>query len=148
MGSLLLAGGPLFLLGSEWVPKKFKKYRNLSFTLENDSNRISGNKTNTGGEKMAVREDKVIIRLTPELKAEFQELAESMGMTMSGLGAFVIGNFMKQEKTKSEMNQKLLEKIAPQFMESINKVDMDDPRIMKTMSETISMLMTQNQSKL
>lgn len=89
---------------------------------------------------MAVREDKVIIRLTPELKTEFQEMAESMGMTMSGLGAFVIGNYMKEEKRKQEMQKSLLEQITPQFMDSIQNIDLSDPRILKTMAETFTHL--------
>lgn len=44
------------------------------------------------------RDDKVIIRLSVEKKEEFQKLAEDLGMTMSALGAYVIGNFLRTQK--------------------------------------------------
>jgi len=47
---------------------------------------------------MAEREVKVIVRLTAEKKEEFQRLAEELGITMSALGAYVIGNFLRTQK--------------------------------------------------
>ena len=44
------------------------------------------------------REDKVIIRLTVEVKQKFATIAEEMGMTVSALGSFVIGSFVRQQE--------------------------------------------------
>lgn len=90
------------------------------------------------------RDDKIIIRVSEEMKNNFQQLAESMGMTMSGLGAFVIGNYLREETYKREMQEKLLKDITPQFMDSINNIDLSDPRIAKAMEETFKHLATQN----
>jgi len=92
------------------------------------------------------REDKIIIRVTEELKTEFQAMAESMGMTMSGLGAYVIGNYMKEEKYKREMQQKMLDQMmSPQMLEGIDKfIDLGDPRIAKMISQAFSGIAAQN----
>lgn len=90
------------------------------------------------------REEKIIIRVSEEMKTDFQTLAESMGMTMSGLGAFVIGNYMREETYKREMQEKLLEQIAPQFLDTVNNVNLDDPRVTKAIAETFSRLAEQN----
>lgn len=47
---------------------------------------------------MATREKKVIVRLSPEKHEEFQRLADELGLTMSALGAYVIGNFLRTQK--------------------------------------------------
>jgi len=44
------------------------------------------------------REAKVVIRLVEEKKDEFQELADQLGMSMSSLGSFVIGQWIYQQK--------------------------------------------------
>jgi len=89
------------------------------------------------------REEKIIIRVSEEMKTSFQSLAESMGMTMSGLGAYVIGNFMKEEKYRREMQSKLLEQISPQMFNAMEHINLDDPRLAKTISEAFSHIATQ-----
>ncbi|MBY6270396.1 hypothetical protein [Parageobacillus thermoglucosidasius] len=48
------------------------------------------------------RDDKVIIRLRSDVKEEFQRIADELGMTISALGSYVIGKFVRENK-KSEM---------------------------------------------
>lgn len=90
------------------------------------------------------RDDKIIIRVSEDMKKDFQSLAESMGMTMSGLGAFVVGNYMREEKHKRDMQLRLLDQVTPQFLDAVNKVDLDDPRLMQSVSDTITKLFIQN----
>jgi antitoxin component of RelBE/YafQ-DinJ toxin-antitoxin module len=66
------------------------------------------------------REEKVIIRLSADKKDEFQRLAEELGMTMSALGAYVIGNFLRTQRKVidplvtdiAEVAKKVAERVA------------------------------------
>lgn len=50
------------------------------------------------------REAKIIIRIKEDVKQKFQAHAESVGMSVSGLGAYVIGLWIyKQEKDAKEV---------------------------------------------
>lgn len=91
------------------------------------------------------REEKIVIRVSEEMKDSFQELATTLGMTMSSLGSFVIGNFIREETYKRQMQEKLLEQVAPQIVDSINGVDLNDPRIAKVIADTFSGLANQQQ---
>jgi antitoxin component of RelBE/YafQ-DinJ toxin-antitoxin module len=91
------------------------------------------------------REEKIIIRVSEDMKNSFQALAEEMGMTMSGLGSFVIGNFIREEKHRRLMQEKMLEQISPQLTDSlINNVDLNDPRVADAIAKTFQTLAAQN----
>lgn len=50
------------------------------------------------------REAKIIIRIKQDVKEKFQTHAENLGMTVSGLGAYVIGLWLlKQEPDRKEV---------------------------------------------
>lgn len=91
------------------------------------------------------REEKIVIRVSEEMKDSFQELATTLGMTMSSLGSFVIGNFIREETYKRQMQEKLLEQVAPQIVDSMNNVDLNDPRIAKVIAESFASLANQQQ---
>lgn len=63
--------------------------------------------TRTGGEKMA-RDAKVIIMTDERVKERLQEYADQLGMTLSGLGAYILGHWVYQQ-----------EKMLKPFMEDI-----------------------------
>lgn len=67
------------------------------------------------------REDKVIIRLSVEKKEEFQRLAEELGMTMSALGAYVIGNFLRTQRKVVEPIVSEMGEVAKRVLEQAAK---------------------------
>lgn len=52
--------------------------------------------TKTGGEKMA-RNAKVIIMMDERVKERLQGYADQLGMTLSGLGAYILGHWVYQQ---------------------------------------------------
>lgn len=66
---------------------------------------------------MAARDDKVIIRITEDIKLQFQKQAEKRGMTMSSLGAYVIGDWVRGqlegERIQDDAFRDTLSKFAP-----------------------------------
>lgn len=68
---------------------------------------------------MAEREAKVIVRLTVEKKEEFQQLAEELGITMSALGAYVIGNFIRTQKKVLDPLVSEMGEVAKQAVERV-----------------------------
>lgn len=70
------------------------------------------------------RDEKIIIRLTEDVKGEFQMLAEELGMTISALGSYVIGAYVREQKNKMAFQEKM---ISPMMQElsrmSVEKVD-------------------------
>lgn len=64
---------------------------------------------------MAQREKKVVVRLSEEKHEEFQRLADELGLTMSALGAYVIGNFLRTQK-------KVLEPLVDEMGEAAKQV--------------------------
>jgi len=60
--------------------------------------------------KLAARDEKVMIRLSSDVKKEFQALANEYGMTMSAMAAFVIGQFVRtQRRVVEPMVQQVLD---------------------------------------
>lgn len=55
------------------------------------------------------RDSKVIIRLTDEIKEEFQSLADEYGMTISALGSYVIGKYIQQERRGKEFQKQMVQ---------------------------------------
>lgn len=66
-----------------------------------------------------VRDEKVIIRLAPHIKGRVQEIAEEMGVTMSGYIAHVIGSHVV---TNDAMTRGLPEQIRGVLVESMKDV--------------------------
>ncbi|HNX28696.1 MAG TPA: hypothetical protein PKN87_04710 [Syntrophomonadaceae bacterium] len=46
------------------------------------------------------RDTRVTIKVTAELRNELDNLAQSYGLTMSSLGAFIIGQFMESVRER------------------------------------------------
>lgn len=68
------------------------------------------------------REEYVKVRINADIKEEFQKLADEYGMTMSALGSFVIGSFVKQQRQLIEpLIANLGEKIVDTVKEQIAK---------------------------
>lgn len=75
------------------------------------------------------RDSKVVIRLTDEVKEEFQKLADSYGMTISALGSYVIGRHLsdirKQQNLTSDMLQPLFNVLSdPEKLKGI--IDLEE----------------------
>lgn len=76
------------------------------------------------------RDAKIIIRVSEDMKEDFQTMAEDMGITMSGLASYVLGNFMREEKLKRSMQEKMLEQVSPELMSTIQG-GMKDPQMIQ-----------------
>lgn len=60
------------------------------------------------------REDKVIIRLNGQVKEEFKKIADEHGLTVSAMGAYVLGQFVRTQK-------RIVDPIGEAFMEGLAK---------------------------
>lgn len=59
---------------------------------------------------MASRQERIIVRLNPDMKERFQEIAGQYGITMSALGAYVIGQWVvNQEGIRTQIPEKIKE---------------------------------------
>lgn len=54
------------------------------------------------------RDSKLVIRVTDEIKEEFERIADTYGMTISALGSYVVGRFIQQEKRTVEFQEKMV----------------------------------------
>lgn len=55
------------------------------------------------------REERIVVKVSYEVKEKFQEYAEAYGLTMSSLAAFVIGQWLNgQEKTIKPIMDKMV----------------------------------------
>ena len=91
------------------------------------------------------RDAKIIIRVPDEIKEDFQTIAESMGMTMSSLGAYCIGKFLNEEKNKKEMHEKMIELISPKIISQLEGVDLNNPKVLEAMTDTFNFIAKQQQ---
>lgn len=55
-----------------------------------------------------VRDEKIIIKVAPEIKAELQAHCESMGVSMSGYLAVIIGQTLKAARTTENSIKELI----------------------------------------
>lgn len=85
------------------------------------------------------RDAKIIIRVPESVKDEFQKVAEEMGMTMSALGAYCVGQYLRQERSKVQVQDKMLESVLPMFKEQAIP-DLDNPEVLKAITHTLSRL--------
>ncbi|MGW9286394.1 hypothetical protein ACWGSA_30330, partial [Streptomyces diastaticus] len=49
---------------------------------------------------------KLVIRLVESVKEDFQAYSEELGMTMSALGSYVVGEWIRQQKNKERLEEK------------------------------------------
>uniref|UniRef100_UPI00300F910B hypothetical protein n=1 Tax=Anoxybacillus gonensis TaxID=198467 RepID=UPI00300F910B len=59
-----------------------------------------------------------------DVKEEFQDMAEQMGMTISALGSYVIGKFVVDHKRNRELQEKM---IMPAVNELVKMIADDMP---------------------
>lgn len=64
------------------------------------------------------RDQFVKVRLNADIKAEFQELANEYGMTMSALGSYVVGSFVKQQR---KLIDPLIAELGGQIVETVKE---------------------------
>jgi len=67
---------------------------------------------------MAARDEKIMVRLSTDIKNEFQELADEYGMTMSALAAFVIGQFVR---TQRRVVEPIIEQMAETARQAVKQ---------------------------
>jgi hypothetical protein len=77
-------------------------------------------------DKMA-RDEKVVIRLRADVKEEFQRMAEELGMTISSLGSYVIGKFVRENKKSAALQEKMIEPMIDEMVKAF--VDDSDKNI-------------------
>lgn len=92
------------------------------------------------------RDAKIVIRVPDEIKAEFAVVAESMGMTSSSLGAYVIGKYLSDERYKRGLNDKMLEMVTPQIVDKASSIDLDNPEMLQILSKTFQALSNQQKT--
>lgn len=62
---------------------------------------------------MATRQERIVIRLNADMKRKLQAMAAEMGITMSALGAYVLGQWViNQEKTHGRIEKGIKEVIS------------------------------------
>ena len=54
------------------------------------------------------RDEKIVIRLTEEIKQEFQNTAEELGMTISALGSYIIGDYLRRLKNEKAFQEQMI----------------------------------------
>jgi antitoxin component of RelBE/YafQ-DinJ toxin-antitoxin module len=70
------------------------------------------------------REEKVVARMTAEMKEKIQEIAEDRGITMSALVAYVLGSYVEQEEFKKKLAQQALTNLVPEISNMVkNQTD-------------------------
>lgn len=67
-----------------------------------------------------MREEKVVVRLNEQIKNDFQAIAEEHGITMSALAAFIIGGFVRQQKTiVAPMNEQIMQIVGQTVQKAV-----------------------------
>jgi antitoxin component of RelBE/YafQ-DinJ toxin-antitoxin module len=62
------------------------------------------------------RDEFVKVRVNADIKEEFMKLANEYGMTMSALGSYVIGSFVKQQR---KIVDPLIADLGEQIVETV-----------------------------
>jgi len=58
------------------------------------------------------REEKIMVRIKEEVKNEFQKKANEYGLTMSALAAYIIGQWVYQQRMMDPLYSQLGDKIG------------------------------------
>lgn len=66
------------------------------------------------------RENKVMIRLTDDIKNDFKQMAEDYGMTISALGSYVIGKYVQEEKRKRKLQEEMLNPMVEKVSQNLD----------------------------
>jgi hypothetical protein len=66
-----------------------------------------------------VRDEKIIIKLSAEKKGELQAISEQMGVSMSAIGAYIIGQWLMQQQM---INKPLMEKMNNLLADTIKEM--------------------------
>lgn len=69
------------------------------------------------------RDEKVVFRLTEDIKQEFQTVAEGLGMTISALGSYVVGDYLRRLKNEKAFQEKLIEPTVQQMSQQMKELD-------------------------
>lgn len=86
------------------------------------------------------RDEKVVIRLTDDVKAEFQTVAESMGMTISSLGSYVIGDYLRRLKNDKVIMEKMAAQAVTYFADqSMEKMfgGLDETKVLNMVGNVV-----------
>jgi len=67
------------------------------------------------------RDEKVMIRLTTDVKSELQIHAENYGMTMSSLGSFIIGKWLADQRGLKPLQDKMTETALSAVREQVGQ---------------------------
>lgn len=80
------------------------------------------------------RDEKIVIRLTEEVKTDFQKMADDLGMTISALGSYVIGRYVKEEKKREMLQEQMIHPTIDKIMEHV-VTTMDRKDIAKVLNQ-------------
>lgn len=72
------------------------------------------------------RDEKIMVRLSAEIKDEFQRLAEEHGVTMSALAAYVIGQYVRTQRRVIEPMTQQMAEVARQAIEHVARAAKDE----------------------
>jgi len=79
--------------------------------------------TRTGGEQMA-RNAKVIIMTDERVKERLQDYADRLGMTLSGLGAYILGQWVyQQDKMVNPFMERMKDVLVQIAREEVKRKD-------------------------
>lgn len=69
------------------------------------------------------RDARIVIMIDEKIKNRLIEMADQMGMTLSGLGSYILGHYVKQQ---DEIVKPMTEKIVKQMMEMTREMMKED----------------------
>lgn len=64
------------------------------------------------------RDERINIRLRSDVKEEFQRMADELGMTISALGSYVIGKFVRENKKNAALQEKMIEPMIDEMVKA------------------------------
>lgn len=70
------------------------------------------------------RDEKVIIRLSPDIKEKFERIANEQGLPMSTYGSVIIGQHVHQHEV---MKQKMVEAVKDAVTRALNELFSSEP---------------------
>lgn len=53
--------------------------------------------------RATVRDEKIIVKMSADRKAELQQISEEMGVSMSAIGAYIIGQWLMQQRAMKQV---------------------------------------------
>lgn len=71
-----------------------------------------------------VRDEKIIVKLSAEKKGQLQDISEKMGVSMSAIGAYIIGQWLMQQELVTKplidrMGNQMADILADQMAKAI-----------------------------